>query len=203
MLPFVALMSAAAVVMIGERLRAWMTTGARSVSPRAGYAVVALLMAGVLAQPMWSGAVSVSRRVTAPTVHARRGAHPRAGEAWGRRAAREGLAGSLDERRDDQARRGSAKDLSTAGSISSRARAGSWSRDPVRPSAAEAAWRSTSGFTPIRASAAASGTTTRSTLYRNDDGQLPTPNFRFPNCNPNRPVPSTRCRWESELEVGN
>jgi hypothetical protein len=64
MLPFVAIMSAASVVMIGERLRAWMRT--RSVSPRTAHAVVGLLVAGVLAQPMWSGAVSVSRRLTVP-----------------------------------------------------------------------------------------------------------------------------------------
>ena len=64
MLPFVAITSAAFVVMIGERLRAWM--GTRSVSPPAAHAVVGLLVAGVLAQPMWSGAVSVSRRLTIP-----------------------------------------------------------------------------------------------------------------------------------------
>lgn len=64
MLPFVAIMSAAAVTMIGERLLVWM--GARSVSPRAAHPVVGLLVAGVLAQPMWSGAVSLSRRLTVP-----------------------------------------------------------------------------------------------------------------------------------------
>lgn len=64
MLPFVAIMSAAAVTMIGERLLVWM--GARSVSPRVTHAVVGLLVAGVLAQPMWSGAVSLSRRLTVP-----------------------------------------------------------------------------------------------------------------------------------------
>jgi 4-amino-4-deoxy-L-arabinose transferase-like glycosyltransferase len=64
MLPFVAIMSAAVIVMIGERLRAWLAT--RSVSPRAAQAVVGLLVAGVLAQPMWSGAVSLSRRLTVP-----------------------------------------------------------------------------------------------------------------------------------------
>ncbi len=64
MLPFVAIMSAASVVMIGGRLRAWMRT--RSVSPRTAHTVVGLLVAGVLAQPMWSSAVSVSRRLTVP-----------------------------------------------------------------------------------------------------------------------------------------
>jgi len=64
MLPFVTIMSAAFVVMIVGWLRAWLET--RSVSPRAAHAVVGLLVAGVLAQPIWSGAVSVSRRLTVP-----------------------------------------------------------------------------------------------------------------------------------------
>jgi hypothetical protein len=40
--------------------------GTRSVSPRVTHAVVGLLVAGVLAQPIWSGAVSLSRRLTVP-----------------------------------------------------------------------------------------------------------------------------------------
>ncbi len=65
MLPFVAIMSTAALAIIVERLRVWM--GIRSVSPHAAHAVVGLLVAGVLAQPMWSGAVSLSRRLTVPS----------------------------------------------------------------------------------------------------------------------------------------
>ena len=64
MLPFVAIMSAAAVVMVLERLRSWIA--ARSMPPRAADAFAAVVIAAVLAQPLWYGTVAVSRRLTVP-----------------------------------------------------------------------------------------------------------------------------------------
>ena len=180
MLPFVAIMSAASIVMIVERLNAWM--GTRSVSPRTAHAVVGLLVAGVLAQPMWSGAVSVSRRLTAPP-YARAEQRIRELAKPGEVVLLEkGWLDLLDERRDDQARRGPAKDPRRRARSVLRRQLGRRPEDPVRPSHTEAArlLRTDSRRSGLRRQRRIRLRDLRRSETVTVNSQLPNP--QFPNC---------------------